>query len=168
MQALASVVAPVGRFWALMVFGCICFALLLTLSSSSVYAYTVLARMYNVCVEPAVTAGQRLFVLLDFVFRAVTPLWNGFTFFASEVLHRIVLPYSFHNIETLPEMLQGLTLMLVSLARVLEHGRRISWNVLLCMSPYCVFVARVLLLARATALRCSCQCTQSALLARIT
>jgi hypothetical protein len=70
--------------------------------------------MYNVGVAPWVTAGQWLFVILDFVFRAVTPLWNGFIFFTSEVLRKIVLPYSFHHIETLPEMLQGLTLMLVS------------------------------------------------------
>ena len=74
----------------------------------------MLARMYNVGVSSVVTAGQWLFVLLDFVFRAVTPLWNGLSFFSREILRRIVLPYSFHNIETLPEMLQGLTLMLVS------------------------------------------------------
>ena len=115
MQALASIVGTLGRFWALAVFGCICFAALLTLSSSSVHAYTVLARMYNLGVAPFVTAGQWLFVILDFVFRAITPLWNGLTFFGSEVLRKIVLPYSFHHIETLPEMLQGLTLMLVSL-----------------------------------------------------
>jgi hypothetical protein len=115
LQALASIVATLGRFWALIVFGCICFAALLTLSSGSVHAYTVLARMYNVGVAPWVTAGQWLFVILDFVFRAVTPLWNGLIFFSSEVLRKIVLPYSFHHIETLPEMLQGLTLMLVSL-----------------------------------------------------
>jgi hypothetical protein len=114
-QAVASIVATLGRFWALIVFAGLCFAALLTLSSSSVYAYTVLARMYNVGVAPVATAMQWLFVLLDFVFRAVSPLWNGFSFFTSEILRKIVLPYSFHNIETLPEMLQGLTLMLVSL-----------------------------------------------------
>jgi hypothetical protein len=115
LQAVASIVSTVGRFWALIVFAGLCFAALLTLSSSSVYAYTVLARMYNVGVAPFVTAAQWLFVLLDFVFRAVSPLWNGFSFFAVEILRKIVLPYSFHNIETLPEMLQALTLMLVSL-----------------------------------------------------
>jgi len=115
LQAVASIVATMGRFWTLGVFGCICFAALLTLCGSSVHAYTVIARMYNIGVSPFVTAGQWLFVLLDFVFRAVTPLWNGFVFFGSQVLRHIVLPYSFHNIETLPELLQGLTLMLVSL-----------------------------------------------------
>jgi hypothetical protein len=115
LQAFASVLATLGRFWALAVFGCICFAALLTLSSSSVHAYTVIARMYNIGVSPFVTAGQWLFVILDFVFRAVTPLWNGLVFFGAQILRNIVLPYSFHNIETLPEMLQGLTLMLVSL-----------------------------------------------------
>jgi hypothetical protein len=65
-------------------------------------------------VSPWVTAGQWLFVILDFAFRALTPLYNGFVFFGSEVLRKIVLSYSFHNIETLLEMLQDLTLMLVS------------------------------------------------------
>ena len=115
LQAAASVVATVGRFWAMIVLAFLCFAGLLMLSTSAVYAYTVLARMYNVGVAPVVMAGQWLSVLLDFVFRAVVPLWNGIVFFWSEVLRKVVLPYSFHNIETLPEILQGLTLMLVSL-----------------------------------------------------
>jgi hypothetical protein len=114
LQALASVVATLGQFWVLVLLGCVGFAALLSISGNSVYVYVVLARMYNFGVAPWVTAGQWLFVILDFAFRALTPLYNGFVFFGSEVLRKIVLPYSFHNIETLPEMLQGLTLMLVS------------------------------------------------------
>jgi hypothetical protein len=40
MQVLSSIVSTLGRFWALTVFGCICFAGLLILSSSSVHACT--------------------------------------------------------------------------------------------------------------------------------
>ena len=118
LQTLGSVIATLGQFdddpWVLVLLGCVGFAALLTISSNSVYAYVVLARMCNFGVAPWVTAGQWLFVILDFAFRALTPLYNGFVFFGSEVLRKIVLSYSFHNIETLLEMLQDLTLMLVS------------------------------------------------------
>ncbi len=70
MQALASILlVGSGRLLCLDAF-----AALLTLSSSSVHAYTVLARMYNFGVAPFVTAGQWLFVTLDFDVRAITPV----------------------------------------------------------------------------------------------
>jgi hypothetical protein len=72
--------------------------------------------MYNVGVVPFVTAGQWLFVLLDFTHRAIVPLWNGLTFFLKQVLFEIVLPFSFTNIEILPEIMQAVTLMLLSMA----------------------------------------------------
>jgi hypothetical protein len=97
----------------------LCFTTLLMLLTSAVYAYTVLARMYNVDVAPVVMSGQWLSVLLDFVFCVVVQLWNCIVFFRNEVLRevlrKVVLPYSSHNIETLPEILQGLSLMLVRL-----------------------------------------------------
>jgi hypothetical protein len=71
--------------------------------------------MYNIGVVPFVMAGQWLFVLLDFVHRAIVPLWNGLSFFLKQVLFQIVLPFSFKNIEILPEILQALTLTFLSI-----------------------------------------------------
>jgi hypothetical protein len=116
LQAIASIVNTIGRFWVLMAFACVFFSALMTLSGSSVYAYTVLARMYNYGVVPFVTAGQWLFVLLDFVNRAIVPVWNGLLFFVKEILWGIILPFSFQNIEILPEIMQAMTLTLLSLA----------------------------------------------------
>jgi hypothetical protein len=113
--ALASVVNTLGRSLSLIALAFVVFGALLVISTSAVYAYTVLARIYNVGVAPVVMATQWLFVLLDFVFRAVVPLYNGAAFMASEILRRLVLPYSFHNIETLPEIMQGVSLALVTL-----------------------------------------------------
>ena len=52
LQTVVSIVSTIGRFWVLLVLACVFFGALMTLSSSSVYAYTVLARVYNIGVVP--------------------------------------------------------------------------------------------------------------------
>ena len=143
--------ATVSSFWAIIAFGCVCFAALLSMSGSGIYAYTVLARMYNVGVAPTMTQVQFLFVLLDFVFRAVVPVWNGFVFLGSQILRTIVVPYSFHNVGNLPEILQGLTLMLVSLG-----GSVGTWleNLLECTVGYEAAAREVI--ARRFSRLCTC------------
>ena len=81
------------------------------------YAYSGLVRMYNASVAPAVGAIRWLFVFLDFFFRAAVPLWNGWSFLLSQILQRMLLPYSFGNVDTLPELLQALALALGTLGQ---------------------------------------------------
>jgi hypothetical protein len=64
-------------------------------------------------VAPVVRALTWLFVLLDFFFRAVVPLWNGWVHLLSQILRRLkllILPYSFTHVDVLKELLQGLAL----------------------------------------------------------
>jgi hypothetical protein len=81
------------------------FTTLLVLSNSSVYAYSALVRMYNFGVAPAVGGLKWLFVLLDFLFRAVVPIWNGWVHLLAQILRRVILPSSFAHVDVLPELL---------------------------------------------------------------
>ena len=110
LQAVASLLASGTRVWAVLLLLTALFTTLLVVSNSSVYAYSALVRMYNFGVAPAVGALKWLFVLLDFVFRLFVPLWNGWVHLLSQVLRRVILPYSFTNVDVLPELLQGLAL----------------------------------------------------------
>lgn len=110
LQAVASLLASGVRVWAVLLLLAALFTTLLVLSNSSVYAYSALVRLYNLGVAPAVGALKWLFILLDFVFRVFVPLWNGWVHLLSQVLRRVVLPYSFTNVDVLPELLQGLAL----------------------------------------------------------
>ena len=110
LQAVASLLASGVRVWAVLLLLAALFTTLLVLSNSSVYVYSALARIYNFGVAPAVGALKWLFILLDFVFRVFVPLWNGWVHLLSQVLRRVILPYSFTNVDVLPELLQGLAL----------------------------------------------------------
>ena len=110
LQDVASLLASGVRVWAVLLLLAALFTTLLVLSNSSVYVYSALARIYNLGVAPAVGALKWLFILLDFVFRVFVPLWNGWVHLLSQVLRRVVLPYSFTNVDVLPELLQGLAL----------------------------------------------------------
>ena len=127
LQAVGSLLGSFSRFAGLLLVGMLLFAALAVLSNSSVYAYRVLTQMYNTGVAPVVGSLKWLFVLLDFVFRATVPLWNGLTYLGSQILRRVVLPYSFTNVEVLPELLQALALFAASLGQSvltwLEHVR---------------------------------------------
>ena len=81
------------------------FAVLLLLSSTLVYAYTVCAKIYNIGVAPVVATLQWVFVLTDFVYRATVPFWNAWWFLGSRVLTRILVPFSFNNLDSIPEVL---------------------------------------------------------------
>ncbi len=81
--------------------------------------YCAIARMYNVGVAPVAAGLKWLFVLLDFGFRAIVPLWNGWSFLLSQILQRLIVPYSFGNVETLPELLQAIALALGTLGQSL-------------------------------------------------
>jgi hypothetical protein len=93
---VASVVGTLERSLSLIALTFVAFGGLMAMSTSAVYAYTVLARLYNVSVTPVVMATQWLFVLLDFVFRAVVPLYNV-AFMSGQIGRRLVLPYSFQR-----------------------------------------------------------------------
>jgi len=110
LQAVASLLASGTRVWAVLLLLTALFTTLLVVSNSSVYAYSALVRMYNFGVAPAVGALKWLFVLLDFVFRLSVPLWNGWVHLLSQILRRVILPYSFTNVDVLPELLQSLAL----------------------------------------------------------
>ena len=151
--AVASAVSTLGRSLTLIALAFVVFGSLLVMSTSAVYAYSVLARIYNVSVAPVVVATQWLFSLLDFVFRAVIPLYNGLAFMTSEILRRLVLPYSFQNVEALPEMFQGVALALVTLGLSVTTWLK---NVMECTVLYETAERVCGLVGNATALRPDC------------
>ena len=110
LQAAASLLAGGARVWATLLLLGLIFATLLILSNSSVYVYRVLAQMYNTGVAPVVGATKWLLLLLDFGFRLIVPVWNGWIYLAGQILRRVILPYSFSNVDVFPELLQALTL----------------------------------------------------------
>jgi hypothetical protein len=151
--AVASAVSTLGRSLALIALAFVVFGSLLVMSTSAVYAYSVLARIYNLSVAPVVVGMQWLFSLLDFVFRAVVPLYNGLAFMTSEILRRLVLPYSFQNVEALPEMFQGVALALVTLGLSVTTWLK---NVMECTVLYETAERVCGLVGNATALRPDC------------
>jgi hypothetical protein len=117
LQAAASLLASGTRVWAVLLLLAALFTTLLVISNSSVYAYSALVRMYNFGVAPAVGALKWLSVLLDFLFRAVVPIWNGWVHLLSQILRRVILPSSFAHVDVLPELLQALALSLGTLGQ---------------------------------------------------
>jgi hypothetical protein len=130
---LTSIVNTLGRSLSLIALCFVVFASLLLLSTSAVYAFVVFSRIYNVGIAPVLMATRWIFVLLDFVFRAFMPLYNGLIFMASQIIRNLLLPYSFQNVDSLPEILQALSLALVTLALSVT-----SWlkNVMECTLLY--------------------------------
>jgi hypothetical protein len=128
LQALASLLAALNRYVGLLLLFSVVFAMLLVLSPNAVHAYSTVARVYNLSATPFLAALRVVFILLDVVWRAVTPLFNGAVFFSSEIVKRIVVPLSRELAGDLAEMLQLLALALGALARaVLVWGENV-WN----------------------------------------
>ena len=117
LQALASLLASGMRVWAVLLLLAALFTTLLVISNSSVYAFRALVRMYNFGVAPAVGTLKWLFVLLDFLFRVVVPIWNGWVHLLSQILRRVILQSSFTHVDVLPELLQALALSLGTLGQ---------------------------------------------------
>jgi hypothetical protein len=117
LQAAASLLASGTRVWVLMLLLAVVFTTMSVMSNASAYAFSAIVRMYNAGVAPAVGGLRWLSILLDFLFRAAVPLWNGAAYLLSQILRRLILPYSFTHVDTLPELLQGLALALGTLGQ---------------------------------------------------
>ena len=127
-QALVRVFSGLSRYIVLGLFLLLLFAFLLVLSPNSVYMYGVTVRIYNVTATPLLVAMRLAAVLVDVLWRAATPLFNGVVFFLSQILRRIVVPLSRELVVDVGEVLQQLVLALVALARsFLVFGERL-WD----------------------------------------
>ncbi len=127
-QALVRVFSGLSRYIVLGLFLLLLFAFLLVLSPNSVYMYGVTVRIYNVTATPLLVAMRLAAVLVDVLWRAATPLFNGVVFFLSQILRRIVVPLSRELVVDVGEVLQQLVLALVALARsFLVFGKRL-WD----------------------------------------
>ena len=60
------------------------FTLLLVLSPNAVFVYSTLARVYNYSATPLLATSKVVFILVDVVWRAGVPFFNGLVFFATE------------------------------------------------------------------------------------
>lgn len=102
--------------------------MLLVLSPNAVHVYSTVARLYNSSATPFLAALRVLFILLDVVWRTITPLFNGLVFFGSETLRRIVVPVSRELAVDIAEMLQLLVLALGAFGRGLLLWAESVWN----------------------------------------
>ena len=98
-QALGSLLLALNRYTMLILVAAVAFAMLLLLSSTFVYMYTSVARIYNTGVAPVVAIMRWIFMLTDFVYRAFVPVYNAGVFFLSQILTRIIVPFSFNNFQ---------------------------------------------------------------------
>lgn len=128
-QALGSLLLALNRYTVLILVTAVLFAMLLLLSSTFVYMYTSVARIYNTGVAPVVAILRWIFILTDFVYRAFVPVYNASVFMLSQILTRIIVPFSFHNFDALPDVLQALLLAITTMAQTL-----VAWlqNIMLC------------------------------------
>ena len=117
LQALGGLISIFTRSVAVVLLGMLLVTTLMVLSTSSMYMYSTLTNIYNTGIAPVVGCLRWLFVLMDFIFRATVPLWNGWTYMLSQILQKLVVPYSYTNKEVLPEMLQALTLFVTALGQ---------------------------------------------------
>jgi hypothetical protein len=99
LQVAGGFVSSLARSWGFLLVLFVLFTALLLMCSISVYTLSTLSRMYNIGVAPFVGGLHWLFMLIDFVFRAVVPVWNGSTHLFAQLLRKVVLPYSFTNAE---------------------------------------------------------------------
>ena len=106
-QALGSIFMAVNRYTTLILVMALLFAILLLFTGTFVHAYSSLAKIYNTGVAPVVSVFRWIFLLADFVFRAFVPIYNGFTFWTSQLLTRTVVSFTFGNFEEFPDILQG-------------------------------------------------------------
>lgn len=127
-QALVRVLSSLSRYVVLGLLLLALFAVFLVVSPNSVYVYTVSVRIYNVSVTPFLVVMRLIAVLVDVIWRVVTPLFNGLVFFGSEILKRIVVPLSRELVVDIAEIVKLLVLALVALARsCLVWGERL-WD----------------------------------------
>ena len=110
LQALGSLLMALSRYTNLIIVLAILFALCLLLSTTFVHMYSTVARFYNNGVAPIVATLRWLFILVDFVFRATVPIYNAITFLITQVLRKIIVPFSYSNFDSIPDTLQALIL----------------------------------------------------------
>ena len=122
LQAAASLLAGGARVWTTLLLLGLLFATLLILSNSSVFVYRVLVQMNNTGVAPVVGVTKWLLLLLDFGFRLIVPIWNAWFYLLGQILRRVILPYSFGNVDALPELLQDTSTLCQSCCRHRHAG----------------------------------------------
>ena len=128
-QALGSIFMAVNRYTILILVMAFLFAILLLFTGTFVYAYSSLAKVYNTGVAPVVSVFRWIFLIVDFIFRAFVPIYNGFTFWTSQLLTRTVVSFTFGNFEAFPDILQALLMTVTSCVQSLS-----TWleNLLTC------------------------------------
>lgn len=127
-QALARLLSGLSRYVLLALCMATLFAVLLVVSPSSVFMYSVSARIYNLSVTPFLVLLRLVLILVDVLWRVGTPLFNGFVFFGSELLKRLVVPLSRDLAEEVGELLQLLVLALAAFARALLLWGERLWD----------------------------------------
>ena len=127
-QALVRVLSGLSRYVLLGLCVATLFAVLLVVSPSSVYMYSVSVRIYNLSVTPFLVLMRLVLILVDVLWRVGTPLFNGSVFFGSELLKRLVVPLSRDLAEDVGELLQLLVLALAAFARALLLWGERLWD----------------------------------------
>lgn len=117
LQAVISLITSFNRYLVLIFTAMLLFIVLYILSNTSVYVFSIFVRVYNEGVAPIVSTMRIVFVFVDFILRIILPVYNAFSFFTSQLLTRIIVPFGFNNMQEIPDILQNLALFFVSLGR---------------------------------------------------
>jgi hypothetical protein len=128
LQALVRVLSSVSRYVVLGLLLLTIFVVWLVLAPNSVHMYSISVRIYNMSVTPFLVVMRLIFVFVDVIWRVVAPLYNGLVFFGSQILKRIVVPFSREMMADVGEIMKLLVLALGALARsCLVWGERL-WD----------------------------------------
>lgn len=128
LQALVRVFSSLSRYLLLGLLLLAVFVVWLVLAPNSVHMYSISVRIYNMSVTPFLVVMRLIFVFVDVIWRVVTPLFNGLSFFGSQILKRIVVPISREMVTDIGEIMKLLVLALVAVARsCLVWGERL-WD----------------------------------------
>ena len=92
LQAVISLVTSFNRYLVLFFSAMLLFIVLYILSNTSVYVLSIFVRVYNEGVAPIASTMRIVFVFVDFLLRIILPVYNGFSFFTSQLLTRIIIP----------------------------------------------------------------------------
>ena len=117
LQAIGSLILAVSRYATTAIVMAFAFAILLFISGTFVYIYSSVAKIYNTGIAPVIAGMRWVFMLADFWFRAVTPIYNAVIFLVSKLLTKIVVPLTFNNFDVIPDFLQALLLSIIGLSQ---------------------------------------------------
>lgn len=117
LQAVISLITSFNRYIILVFASIVLFIVLYMMSNTSVYVFSAFVRVYNAGVAPIVSTMRLVFVFLDVLLRVILPIYNGFNFFTSQLLMKIVVPFGFNNMQEFPELLRNIALVFVTLGR---------------------------------------------------